>query len=315
MGYDRTVTNDSERPIPLSGAPFDTASGRPAPATRSPFGDRLVRFVEEAVGDDISGRIQKIQTHTNEVGHDPFGFDPVAGRYALAATALLHRRYFRTKVFGVDEVPDGRVLVVANHSGQLPIDGAMIGASLMLDRDPPRFPRSMVEKWTAELPFVSTLFPRLGQVVGTPDNARRLLRNDEALLVFPEGSRGISKPFDQRYRLVEFGLGFMRLALETRTPIVPVAVVGAEEQYPSIADIQPLAKALKIPSFPIIPQLLLGVVAPLPTRYHIYFGEALRFDGDADDDDSVIQDKVSVVKTSIESLVARGLSERESIFG
>lgn len=315
MVYDRSVGRDSEPPIPLSGAPFDTSSGRPAPARRSPFGDRLVRFVEEAVGDDITGRIEKIRTHTNEVGHDPFGFDPVAGRYALAATALLHRRYFRSKVFGVDQVPTGRVLIVANHSGQVPIDGAMIGASLMLDRDPPRFPRSMVEKWTAELPFVASLFPRLGQVVGTPDNARRLLRSDEALVVFPEGSRGIAKPFDQRYRLVEFGLGFMRLALETGTPIVPVAVVGAEEQYPSIADLQPLAKALKMPSFPIIPQLLLGFVAPLPTRYHLYFGAPLAFDGDPDDDDTVIQEKVALVKDRIEGLVARGLRERESIFG
>jgi 1-acyl-sn-glycerol-3-phosphate acyltransferase len=313
--YDPPVARDTERPIPLSGASFDTASRRPAPTPRSRFGDRLVRFVEEVVGDDISGRIEKIRTHTNEVGHDPFGFDPVAGRYALAATALLHRRYFRSKVFGVDQVPGGRVLLVANHSGQVPIDGAMIGASLLLDRDPPRFPRSMVEKWTAELPFVSSLFPRLGQVVGTPDNARRLLRNDEALLVFPEGARGISKPFEQRYQLVGFGLGFMRLALETGTPIVPVAVVGAEEQYPSIGDVKPLAKALKMPSFPLIPQLMLGFVAPLPTRYHLYFGEPLAFDGDPDDDDSVIHDKVALVKERIEGLVARGLRERESIFG
>ena len=282
---------------------------------RSLFGDRLVRFVENVVGDDITGRVERIQTHTNEVGHDPFGFDPVAGRYALAATALLHRRYFRTRVHGVQQVPEGRVLIVANHSGQIPLDGAMIGASLMLDRDPPRFPRSMVEKWTAELPFVSTLFPRLGQVVGTPDNARRLLRNDEALVVFPEGTRGISKPFEQRYRLVEFGLGFMRLALETGTPIVPVSVIGAEEQYPSIADVKPLAKALRMPSFPVIPQLLLGVLAPLPTRYHIYFGEPLHFAGDPDDDDAIIEEKVAVVKGSIEALVARGLAERESVFG
>ncbi|MAQ19848.1 MAG: glycerol acyltransferase [Sandaracinus sp.] len=256
----------------------------------------------------------KIGLHTNEVGHDPFGFDPVAGRYALAATALLHRRYFRTIVHDVANVPEGRALIVANHSGQIPMDGAMIGAAMMLDRDPPRLPRSMVEKWTAELPFVSSLFPRLGQVVGTPDNARRLLRNDEALVVFPEGTRGIAKPFEQRYRLVEFGLGFMRLALETRTPIVPVAVIGAEEQYPSIGDVRPLAKALRMPSFPILPQLLLGMVAPLPTRYHIYFGEPLRFDGDPDDDDGFIEEKVWVVKTSVEALMARGLGERKSVF-
>ena len=311
------MPRDDDEPIPISGQPFrPTGVDAPPPrSVRNPLGDRLVRFVEDVVGDDITARMTKIGLHTNEVGHDPFGFDPVAGRYALAATALLHRRYFRTIVHGVDRVPEGRVLIVANHSGQIPMDGAMIGAALMLDRDPPRLPRSMVEKWTAELPFVSSLFPRLGQVLGTPDNARRLLHNDEALVVFPEGTRGIAKPFEQRYRLVEFGLGFMRLALETNTPIVPVAVIGAEEQYPSIADLKPLARALRLPSFPLLPQLLLGMVAPLPTRYHLYFGEPLQFGGDPDDDDGIIEEKVRLVKTGVEALVARGLGERKSVFG
>src|SRR5213079_3096321 len=111
-----------------------------------------------------------------------------------------------------------------------PVDGALIGAALFMDVEPPRFMRAMVEKWTQTLPFVSLLFARCGQVVGVPENAKHLLTNEEALLVFPEGMRGISKPFSKRYQLEEFGLGFMRLAIETRTPIVPVAVIGAEEQ-------------------------------------------------------------------------------------
>src|SRR6185436_21111035 len=97
----------------------------------------------------------------------------------------------------------------------------------------------------------------VGQVVGVPENAKRLLEEDEALLVFPEGSRGISKAFSQRYQLCDFGLGFMRLAIETGTPIVPVAVIGAEEQYYSLGNFQPLASFLKVPSVPLIPQLLL----------------------------------------------------------
>ena len=181
-------------------------------------GDRVVRFAEEVVGQDIDARIAGIKTHPNEVGHDPFGFDPETSRYALAVAALLHRRYFRTQVFGIDRVPAGRVLIVANHSGQLPVDAVMIGSAMMLDANPPRFPRSMVETWTAELPFISTLYPRLGQVVGSPENARRLLEQEESLIVFPEGARGISKTFDQRYRLTDFGLGFVRLALETPSP-------------------------------------------------------------------------------------------------
>lgn len=277
-------------------------------------GDRVVRLAEEVVGQDIDARIAGIETHPNEVGHDPFGFDPETSRYALAVAALLHRRYFRTQVFGIDRVPAGRVLIVANHSGQLPIDAVMIGSAMMLDANPPRFPRSMVETWTAELPFISTLYPRLGQVVGSPENARRLLQQEESLIVFPEGARGISKTFDQRYQLTDFGLGFVRLALETQTPIVPVAVIGGEEQYPSIADFKPLARLLRMPAFPVMPQIFFGMIAPLPTRYRLYFGEPFRFAGDPDDDDSAIEEKVWLVKSTIQSMVNRGLRERKGVF-
>ena len=134
---------------------------------------------------------------------------------------------------------------------------------MFMDVEPPRFMRAMVEKWTQTLPFVSLFFARVGQVVGVPENAQRLLEQGEALLVFPEGTRGISKTFDQRYQLTEFGLGFMRLAIETDTPIVPVAVIGGEEQYISVANLEGLARLLRAPAFPIIPQLFLpGRPAP-----------------------------------------------------
>ncbi|MFZ1864291.1 MAG: lysophospholipid acyltransferase family protein [Polyangiales bacterium] len=277
-------------------------------------GDRVVRIAEEVVGQDIDARIAGIKTHPNEIGHDPFGFDPETSRYALALAALLHRRYFRTQVYGIERVPAGRVLIVANHSGQLPFDAVLIGSALMLDAAPPRFPRSMVETWTAELPFISTLYPKLGQVVGSPENARRLLRQEECLVVFPEGARGISKTFDQRYQLTDFGLGFVRLALETNTPIVPVAVIGGEEQYPSIADVKPLARLLRMPAFPVMPQVFFGMIAPLPTKYRLYFGEPFHFQGDPDDDDAMIEEKVWLVKSTIQSMVNRGLRERKGVF-
>ena len=277
-------------------------------------GDRFVHFAEDVLGEDLDARIARITHHANEVGFDPFGFDPDTGRYALAAAAFLHRGYFRTEVFNIERVPSGRCLVIANHSGQIPIDGLIIGTALMLDAEPPRFPRSMVEKWSAELPFFSWFFPRVGQVVGAPDNARRLLEQNETLVVFPEGARGISKTFDQRYQLVDFGLGFMRLALETGTPIVPVAVIGAEEQLVSVADVKPLARLLRMPAFPVLPQLLLGAPFPLPTKYRLHFGEALRFEGDPDDDDAVIEEKVWVVKQTIQSMINRGLRERKAVF-
>lgn len=267
------------------------------------------------LGEEFNQRLARVPLNLTATGVDPFGMDPRWTKYAIASVALLHRHYFRSQVFGAENIPSTRVLLVANHSGQIPIDAAIIGASLFMDVEPPRFMRAMVEKWAQTLPFVSLLFSRVGQVVGVPENAKRLLLSEEALLVFPEGARGISKPFSKRYRLVDFGLGFMRLAIETKTPIVPVAVVGAEEQYISVGNFETLAKRLRMPNVPILPQLLLPLGAlPLPTRYQIHFGEPMHFGGDPDDDDAVIEEKVVVVKSTIQSMLNRALKSRKSIF-
>ena len=277
--------------------------------------DGLDRWMSGMLDEDFAERIRRVPVALGPSGVDPFGLDPSWAKYALASAAFLHRRYFRTEVHGAENVPAGRVLLIANHSGQLPIDGAVIGATLFMDVEPPRFCRAMVEKWSQTIPFVSMLFPRVGQVVGVPENARRLLEQDEALLVFPEGSRGISKTFDQRYKLTEFGLGFMRLAMETKTPIVPVAVIGGEEQYVSLGNIETLAKLFRMPAFPIMPQLLLpGGQLPLPTKYRLYFGEPMRFSGDPDDDDAVIEEKVTMVRATIQSMVNRGVKTRRHVF-
>ena len=267
------------------------------------------------LGEDFNRRLARVPIALTTQGTDPFGLDPQWTKWALASAAFLHRRYFRTEVHGAEHVPRGRVLLIANHSGQIPVDGALIGAALFMDVEPPRFMRAMVEKWTQTLPFVSMLFSRVGQVVGVPENAQRLLEADEALLVFPEGARGISKTFDKRYQLTDFGLGFMRLAIETNTQIVPVAVVGGEEQYISVANVDTLARVLRVPAFPIIPQLLLpGGQLPLPTKYRIYFGEPMRFTGDPDDEDAAMEEKVWVVKSMIQSMVNRGVKERKHVF-
>jgi 1-acyl-sn-glycerol-3-phosphate acyltransferase len=289
-----------------------------APLARRLF-DSATSTVDEwmtaKLGEEFSGRLGRVPLNLTATGVDPFGMDPQWTKYALASVALLHRHYFRSEVFGAANIPSSRVLLVSNHSGQIPMDAALIGASLFMDVEPPRFMRAMVEKWTQTLPFVSLLFSRVGQVVGVPENAKHLLENEEALLVFPEGARGISKPFSKRYQLADFGLGFMRLAMETKTPIVPVAVVGGEEQYISVGNFDSLAKLLRAPSIPILPQLLLPFGAlPLPTRYRIHFGEPMRFGGDPDDDDAVIEEKVFVVKATIQSMLNRGLKTRKGIF-
>lgn len=278
-------------------------------AVRGAFDDFTIRLL----GRDFESRLRRVPMAAG--GVDPFGLDPEWAKYAVGVAAFFHRFYFRTQVQGIERLPQGRMLLVSNHSGQIPLDGLLIGASMFLDAEPPRLMRSMVEKWSQTLPFVSTFFQRVGQVVGVPENARRLLEQGEALVVFPEGSRGISKPFSQRYKLTDFGLGFMRLALETQTPIVPVAVIGAEEQYISLGNIETIAKLLRMPSFPLLPQLLVpGGQLPLPTRYRITFGEPMVFDGDPDDDDAVVEAQVAEVKGVIQSMLNRGLKERRSIF-
>jgi 1-acyl-sn-glycerol-3-phosphate acyltransferase len=250
----------------------------------------------------------------NEFGYDPFGFRLADARTALTVASWLYRHYFRVEVFGSirDGLPPGRLLLCANHSGQLPFDALAIIMALFLDHEPPRLPRAMVEKLIPRLPFVSYLFARWGQIVGTPENCRRLLLDEEAILVFPEGVRGISKPFTRRYQLTPFGHGFMHLATQTGAPIVPVAVIGAEEQAPAV-DIAWLARLLGLPSFPLllVPPF---VPLPLPVKYRIHFGEPMYFPADEDDSEEGVERKVRAVRNSVQTLIHIGRKERKHVF-
>jgi 1-acyl-sn-glycerol-3-phosphate acyltransferase len=281
-------------------------------ASRSLLMERMRAWSLELAGPDAKERLQRLQAPANEYGFDPYGFDLDYAVGAIAPFLWLYRKYFRVQVHGIENVPRaGRFLLVANHSGQLPLDAAMLGVALLVEMDPPRAVRALVEKWVPTLPFISTYYARLGQVVGTPENCRRLLLADQALMVFPEGVRGLNKPWAARYQLQEFGLGFMRLALECDAPVVPVGVVGAEEQAPNLLNLAPLAKLLSMPAFPLTP---IGLPFPLPTRYHLWFGEPMRFTGSADDDDAVLEAKVAQVKSRVKALLDRGLAERTGIF-
>jgi 1-acyl-sn-glycerol-3-phosphate acyltransferase len=274
--------------------------------------ERLKAWTFELGGPGTRARLEKLTPPRNEFGVDPYGFDVEYTLAAVAPLLWLYRRYFRVRLHGEDNVPaEGNVLIVANHSGQLPFDAAMIEVGLLMDKDPPRAVRALVERWVPTLPFVSTFMARCGQVVGTPENCRRLLAAGEAILVFPEGVRGLNKPFRERYRLRKFGPGFVRLALESGAPIVPVGVVGAEEQAPQLFDLKPLAKLLSFPAFPITPTLL---PFPLPSRYHVHFGEPIRLAGSPDEEDAELERKAADVQAAVQALLERGLAERTSVF-
>jgi 1-acyl-sn-glycerol-3-phosphate acyltransferase len=278
---------------------------------------KLDPLVEKQLKPDILAWIDQLNLEQDEFGFDPFGFQPNSLKYVLPFARWLYETYFRAEVFGIENLPDKRVLVVSNHSGQIPIDGVVIASACIFARKPPRMLRAMVEKWVPTLPFISYFFARVGQVVGTRDNCKRLLAREEAILVFPEGVRGISKTFDKRYQLQPFGLGFMRLALDTGTPILPLGVVGAEEQAPALGNAERLAKLVGAPSFPLTPTFpWLGPVGllPLPVRYRLHFGELMHFEGDPEDEDRAIEEKVDRVSHAIQTLIDQGLEQRDAIF-
>lgn len=277
------------------------------------FLENFENYFKKFIDDDTKKRIDAIaKQQTNEFGVDQFGFDAKTLLSIAPFTVWLYRNYFRCETFGAENIPAGRMMVIANHSGQLPFDGAMIITSFILEPKKPRFLRGMVERWTAEVPFISTLLSRTGQVVGSPSTCKQLLEHDEGVIVFPEGVSGIAKLFSERYQLTNFGSGFMRIALSAKAPIVPVALIGAEEQAPAIANLAPLAKKLGMPALPLVfPQI---IPFPLPVKYRIYIGKPLYFSGDGTEDDAEISAMVQKTKNTIQEMINDGLRQRKNIF-
>jgi len=275
-----------------------------------------VRF--RAQLDEIEERLAKLPTRLNEYGFDPFGFDPEFNRPLLLAMAWMYRSWFRVAARGLENVPEGRVLLIGNHAGNtFAWDGAMLATALFLEGEPPRIVRGMAEYFLPTIPFFNVYMQRFGSVVGTPENCSQLLDQGEAIMAFPEGQRGFVKTYDHRYELQEFGLGFMRLALETGTPIVPVGIVGSEEQSPGLANLRSLGRLIGAPAFPItltFPWLGPAGFVPLPVKYQIEFGEPLTFEGDPTEEDAAIRVKVDIVKDAIRRLLAAGLERRHGWF-
>lgn len=292
---------------------------RPTVASALELARKLKRAAKQAahdvthLDDALEARFARIKTNLGPYGVDPFGFDPSYVRKFIGIGTWLYRHYFRVEAMGLAHLPQGRCLLVANHSGQLPYDGMMIAMACFLQAEPPRAVRSMVDRFVPTLPFVSPALARLGQVLGTPDNCRRLLAAEEIIQCFPEGTGGLNKTFDQRYRLQRFGQGFMRLAMQMQAPIVPVAVIGAEEQAPSLYNAKPVAKLLGLPALPITIAPAFGAI-PLPARYRIYFGPPQTFAADAGDDDEVVARNVQQIKASLQAMLDAGVAARTSVF-
>lgn len=251
----------------------------------------------------------RLEVPFNRHGVDPYGISRTHLRRGFTVLGWFYRSYFDVHVVDIRKhVPArGRAMLVGNHSGGVALDGATIIGSAFFELEPPRLAQGMLEKFINTVPFASTWTNRTGQLTGLPEHAVRLLEDDRLLMVFPEGSRGTAKLYRERHSLVDFGTGFMRLALQTRTPIVPVAFLGGGEAIPTVYNAYGLGKLLGAPYVPVTPYLL---PLPLPVSLHIVYGEPLRFEGTGTEDDSVIFDYVAEVKARIAQLIERGRAIR-----
>lgn len=258
---------------------------------------------------------------TGDYQTDEWGLDWEMVEMVLPFVNFLYKYYWRVTVTGLDYIPDyGRALIVCNHSGQLPFDGAMVGAAIYNDHPSQRLIRSLYASWFPTLPFLSSFLERMGQVMANVENGTRLLQNDELVGVFPEGYKGVSKLYKDRYKLARFGRGgFVKMALATGAPMIPTAIVGAEETYISLYKSDLLAKATGFPYFPISPTFpwlgLLGVI-PLPTKWSIDFGEPIptdQYGPDAANNLNLVSQLTNQTRNVVQQMINDRLAQRRSV--
>jgi len=244
---------------------------------------------------------------------DPFGLDVSAIERALPVVLALYRYWFRVRSEGHEHLPRrGGAILVANHGGLLPFDGAMAVLDTLLHTDPPRLLRPLVARFVRDLPLVRDFYAGTGPVIGTRDNFRKLLERRELVLVFPEGVEGIRKTVPDRYRLQHFHPGFVQEAVRMRVPVIPVAIVGPDDQAPILYDVKTLARWLRLPAFPITPTFPwlgpLGLV-PYPVRYRIVYGEPLALHEQAPraaaDDLARMEEMAARVRLTLQHLLDR----------
>ena len=253
---------------------------------------------------------------------DEFGFDPEFTARIQSIALWFYRKYWRVEVDGIENVPArGRALLVANHAGIVPYDGAMIRTAIMAEHPHPRHARMLVVDWAFALPFTSMLLVKTGNVLAHPDNATALLERDELVGVFPEGVKGAAKRYRDRYRIKRLGRGgFVQVAMRTGSPIIPVAVVGSEELHPVMFDVHPLARLLGVPIVPITPTfpwLGLAGVLPLPSKWFIAFGKPIdvsRFGPEGAGDPRLVLEVAEEVRGWIEGALPKLLARRRTIF-
>ncbi len=251
-----------------------------------------------------------------DTGPDPFGLDPAFRARALPAFRFMFERYWRTEVSGLERLPVGRALVVANHSGAVPADAFMMATALELRAG--RRLRVLYDTFVDALPFVGDVYRRLGGVTASLPSAERLLQCGELVGLFPEGIAGVEKRCTERYCLRPFKTGTARLSLRTESPIVPVGIVGAAEAYPLIARLYRAGRLVGIPWIPVTPTFPLCGVAgalPLPTKWVMHFGAPiLPPPPDGRSEDERVAELTARVRDAIAESLRVLLAKRSGIF-
>jgi 1-acyl-sn-glycerol-3-phosphate acyltransferase len=255
--------------------------------------------------------VREAPFHDEGYGFDVFGLHPPSLARAVTAGRFLYERYFRVDSAGAEHIPaHGPVILVANHAGVLPVDGAILCLDVLRQTEPPRIPRTVADHFVPRLPLVSTLFSRLGVVSGTRTNVRILLERGELVAIFPEGVTGPAKPYRDRYQIQSWRVGFAELAIRYRVAVVPVAIVGSEESWPVLAKLTALrafgAPYLPIPASPV----------PLPARYHLRYGAPIRFVAEpaAAADPAAVAAAAAEARAALEQLLAEARAAREGVF-
>ncbi len=318
----RLVGNTGPRPAAARRPPAAAASvtdGLPAGPAEVLTDAEVRRIVEDEGWIDFLRRRM-----SGDYPVDDFGFDPeLTDRVLLALARPLYQSWFRVEVSGLENVPsDSGALVVANHSGTIAWDSVMTQVALHDEHPAHRHLRMLGANLVFQTPFMGEVARKAGHTLACHPDAERLLSAGEVVGVWPEGFKGIGKPFSQRYKLQRFGRGgFVAAALRTGSPIIPTAIVGAEEIYPMVANARTLARILGLPYFPITPTFPwfgpLGMI-PLPSKWLIHFGDPIptdHFPEGAADDPMIVFNLTDQVREQIQQSLYRLLVKRPSAFG
>ncbi|WP_412474069.1 lysophospholipid acyltransferase family protein [Halobacteriovorax sp. YZS-1-1] len=238
---------------------------------------------------------------------DPWGLNIPKARKSIEILYAIYQHYFKVRFFGKENIKDEHYMVISNHSGQIAIDGLLIGCAFAFEVDKPRVLRPMVERFFTALPFINKWSAECGAVLGDRDNCLNLLKRKESLLIFPEGVRGVSKSTSDFYKLQDFTTGFYRMALKSGVKILPVAVVGAEEVFPYVYQAKGIAQALNLPALPISANYF-----PLPSPIDIHVGKPIELPTDinSESEDHLITPHIREIERTIQEMINKGREKR-----